>query len=530
MTQASTIRSATTPAIARARRLLASTCAAAALAAVLAVGAAATPALAQGAPALDASKLPRPASVRVLAALPESTIFLASEPVSEAAKSALRLLESSGWVRYVSPRSQPANSATSETHYLKKGAQGLTLFVQLSPAQGNATSVSYIPMPLSRDLPFPAGGTDIRFSPEPFHLDATTALSKESLLGFYRTELAAAGWSLHSSSDGAAPKTIPAEAGTEIAFFTHGAMGALHVVTRTKDGGSTVAIRSVPASLLPGAQVARAAEPTRPPQAPTPSPAHTQMSQMMDSMAQDLMKQALQPAKPQGLDAAMAAARSAGVTIPTPGRAQPATPAATAAAEPALERDEIGGMPVPKHASQKSQEKTPFRLEVRATVRASSASVLDFYRRELGGLGWREAGQVRNEGDRTIQSFTSPEGPAVLTLERKGRDISVALLQRKEAEARKAGLMPKAGQAKLLFGSMMDGDATVIVGGRSIKIASGVGSKAPDGPSLDVAPGVHRVTIKAAGKPDVVETMTVRADDVWGVLLGPGGALPLPLY
>ncbi len=465
--------------------------------------------------------------------MPESTIFLASEPVSEAAKSALKLLEAGGWARYVSPRSQPANSATSETHYLKKGGQGLTLFVQLSPAQANATTVSYIPMPLSRDLPFPAGGTDIRFSPEPFHLDATTSLSKEALLGFYRTELTAAGWALHSSSDGSAPKTIPAEAGTHIAFFTHGTMGALHLVTRTRDAGSTVAIRSVPASLLPGAQVARAPEPTPPPQAPTPSPAHAQMSQMMDSMAQDLMKQAMQPPKPQGLEAAIAAARSAGVTIPTPGRAQPAAAPQAASApapEPALERDEFGGMPVPKSASQKSREKTPYRIEVQATVRASSASVLDFYRRELGGLGWREAGAVRNEGDKTILSFTSDQGPAVLTLERKGREVAIALLQRDEAAVRKAGLMPKAGQAKLMFGSMMDGDATVLVGGRTFKLAPGVGSKAPDGPSLDVTPGVHKVTIKSAGKPDMVETVTVRANDVWGVLLGPGGALPLPLY
>ncbi len=530
MTQASMILRS--PATARVRRLLTTTCAAAVLAVGIAMAGGAQPAFAQGAPAVDASKLPRPSSARVLAAMPESAIFLSSEPVADAAKTALKLLEGGGWTRYVNPRSQPANSATSETHYLKKGAQGLTLFVQLSPAQANATSISYIPTPISRDLPFPAGGTDIRFAPEPFHLDATTALTKEALLAFYRTELTAAGWALHSSSDGSAPKTIQAEAGTHIAFFTHASMGALHVVSRTKDAGSTIAIRSIPASLLPGAQVAKAPEPTPPPQPSPQASAHAQMSQTMDAMAQDLMKQAMQPPKPQGLDAAMAAARSAGITIPVPGKAQPtsATPAPAAVTEPALERDEIGGLPVPKSASQKSQEKTPFRLEVQATVRASADNVLQFYRRELGSLGWREAGTARNEGNRTIQTFTSPEGPAVLTLERKGRDMSISLLQRKEAEARKAGLMPKAGQAKLMFGSMMDGDATVMVGGRSLKIASGVGSKAPDGPSLDVAPGVHKVTIKTAGKPDIVETVTVRADDVWGVLLGPGGALPLPLY
>ncbi len=245
MTQASTFRFTSALTTGRTRRLLATTC----MAACLAVGLAATSAFAQGAPAVDASKLPRPASVRVLAAMPESTIFLASEPVSEAAKSALKLLEAAAG-RASSARVAAREFRDERNALPQEGGQGLTLFVQLSPAQANATTVSYIPMPLSRDLPFPARGTDIRFSPEPFHLDATTSLSKEALLGFYRTELTAAGWALHSSSDGSAPKTIPAEAGTHIAFFTHGTMGALHVVTRTKDAGSTVAIRSVPASLL----------------------------------------------------------------------------------------------------------------------------------------------------------------------------------------------------------------------------------------------------------------------------------------
>ena len=431
------------------------------------------------------------------------------------------------------PQLQPANSATGETHYLKKGPLGLTLFVQAAPAQGNVTSVSYIPTPITRDLPFPAGGTDIRFASEPFHLDATAALSRDAMLAFYRAELSKAGWALHSSSDGNAPKQIAAEAGTQIAFLTHPGMGALHLVVREAAGGSSVAIRTVPASLLPGATVARAPEPAATPAA-APSlqaNAHAQMSQSMNAMAQDLMKQAMQqPPKPQGIEAAMAAARSAGVKIDIPGKPQAASATPVPAAdEPALERDILGGLPIPKSASQRSQEKTPWRLEVNAVVRAGTNNVLGFYRRELGALGWREADAPRNEGDRTILAFTSAEGPATLTLERKGKDTSATLLLRKEGEARKAGMMPKPGQARIMFGSMMDGEATVVVGGKTLKVGAGVGAKTPDGPSLEVAPGAHKVTIRSSGKPDVVETVTVKANDIWGVLLGPGGALPLPL-
>jgi hypothetical protein len=508
-------------------RLLAATCAVAFL-----IGAGL--AHAQSPAALDTSTLPRPAAIKQLVALPQTTIILSADPVPVATKAALALLEKAGWQRYLRPGSNIPVTPTSETHQLKKGAQALTLFVQTAPAHNNATAINYTPSPLSRDLPFPAEATNIVFSESPLHLDATVLQAHEALLAFYRTALGKAGWTLHSASDGSAAMKLTTEAAMHHAFFTHGTYGALHVTARQRqDGQSTIAIRAVPASVLPGAQVARQPEP----QAPQPNPhldAHKAMSQKMDGIAADMMKQALRPSPPPsgGVEGALAAARAAGVRIDMPGKNQPAgsAPAPEAAKEPALERDEVSGLPVPKGASSKGHEKTPWRLEVNATVKASPASILAFYQSELAAKGWREDGPVRNEGKRMIQPYTSAEGPAVLTLERKGSDTAISLLLRKEAEARKAGMLPKAGQAKLVFASMMEAEATVVTGGRTIKIAAGVGSKAPDGPSLEVAPGAHKVTIKSPGKPDVTETVTVRADDIWGVLLGPGGALSVPMY
>ncbi|MGL4440078.1 MAG: hypothetical protein ACRCUE_12485, partial [Bosea sp. (in: a-proteobacteria)] len=416
---------------------------------------------------LDTTKLPRPAAIRQLAAFPQTTIILSAESVPAATKAALALLEANGWQRYLSPTSQIVQQPTSETHQLKRGTQALTLFVQVAPAHNNATSISYSEVPLNVDLAFHNKATDIRFSPSPLHLDARVPMAHDALLAYYRAELITAGWALHSASDGSAPMRVTTGEGMQHAFFTHGSLGAIHVTAKAADSGmSTIAIRAVPASVLPGAQVARAPDPT--PAAPQPNPyaaAHAQMSRQVDAVTQDLMKQALQPpAKPPSIDAALAAARNAGVTINMPGRPQTpavasAAPAQEAVNEPALERDEVGGLPVPKASSSKAQERTPFRVEIHAAVNASPASVLAFYRRELVTLGWRETAPAKTNVQTTVVTYTSAEGPAVLTLTRKGKETTISLLQRKENEARKSGLMPRAGQAKIVFGSMMDEDS-----------------------------------------------------------------------
>ncbi len=476
--------------------------------------------------ALDTSKLPRLPAMKVLVALPQTTIILSAETVPTATKAALDLLEANGWQRYESPGAQ----AGGPIHQMKKGQQALTVFVQAAPAHNNATSISYTEMPLSRDLPFPVRSSGIRFAPDSLHLDATVPMPHTAVLASYRAELVALGWVLHSASDGSAAMKIPTGDGMHHAFFTHPAQGALHVTAKgLGQDASSLTVRAVPLSVLPGAPTARV--PAVPaPQPPPQTEDHARLNRQFDALTQDVMRQALQPspaAPGSGIDAALAAARAAGVRVDIAGRTQPT---AKADAEPALERDQAGGLPVPKGATSKSHETTNWRIEVTATLKASPDSVLAFYGRELAALGWREAAPVKSEGNRVSASYASAEGPAFLTIERKGRETTVTLLLRKEAEARKAGVMPKTGHARILFGNTMDAEATVFVGGKTLKVGSGVGAKKPDGPSLEVLPGVHRITFRSPNQPEVVETVTVRADDVWGVLLGPGGALPLPMY
>ncbi len=196
----------------------------------------------------------------------------------------------------------------------------------------------------------------------------------------------------------------------------------------------------------------------------------------------------------------------------------------------ALEVEDSGGLPVPKPNSSVGKTRSLFRIEASATVKARVDTVLAFYKRELSARGWSEIGAAKVSSDTTTADFKAPEGPARLTIERKGGETYVTLAVRQEAEARKSGLMPKSGTVRLLFGSMADGPAVVTVAGRTVNVAPGVGQKGTDGPTLEVKPGTLKVTVKVGKQPPQTETVPVAEGEIWGLLIGPGGILPLQAY
>ncbi|HEY1983166.1 MAG TPA: hypothetical protein VGH13_24050 [Xanthobacteraceae bacterium] len=205
--------------------------------------------------------------------------------------------------------------------------------------------------------------------------------------------------------------------------------------------------------------------------------------------------------------------------------------ASAQASDQDLEAEINGGLPVPKEHTLSEGAQTPFRNEVSASVPADLAVVLAFYRRELGKLNWTEdAKGAVVAADRAVVVFASPDGPAVLKLGRKNGETSVNLAVRNPQAAAKAGIMPKTGQAKVLFGNALPADAAVTINNRTVKVSGGVGTKGPDGPSLDLAPGKYSYSIKMPGGPAQRDDVEIGADETWGLLIGPGGALPLQMY
>ena len=196
-----------------------------------------------------------------------------------------------------------------------------------------------------------------------------------------------------------------------------------------------------------------------------------------------------------------------------------------------LEVEEVAGLPAPKSSSSKGSEKTPFRLVVSAQVNADFQSVLAFYRRELEKRGWKEQDtKVKTKPGELAFGYVSPEGPAVLKLSSSNEDTAITLTVRKPAEAQKAGVLPKPGQSKLLFGNMMPAAAVVTINNKTVKVGAGVGAKAPDGPTLDLPPGKYKFSFKAGKAPAQSDEIEIAADETWGILIGPGGALALHAY
>lgn len=216
------------------------------------------------------------------------------------------------------------------------------------------------------------------------------------------------------------------------------------------------------------------------------------------------------------------------------GAPTPDAPAQAAAASPPSAEDlvveETGGLPVPRRHTMSEATKTPFRRELNATVPLDLAVVLDFYRRELGTRGWtEEAKGAVVAPDRATIVFTSPEGPAVLKLSRKGKDTIISLSVKNPDAAKTAGVLPPAGKARVMFGNILPRAASLVFNRKTIKVPANAGAKAPDGPALDLAPGRYTYSIRTGGKveTDVVE---LNADETWGLMIGPGGVLALQAY
>jgi hypothetical protein len=214
----------------------------------------------------------------------------------------------------------------------------------------------------------------------------------------------------------------------------------------------------------------------------------------------------------------------------TPSRtAAPNAPAPASAED--LEAEESGGLPVPKRHTMSEGTTTPFRHDLKASVPLALNDVLGFYRRELGKRNWKEEtkGAVVT-GNKVVLAYATAEGPAVLKLDRKDKEIGVDLVVKNPSAAGKAGILPKPGQVKVMFGNINGTEAAITFNNKAIKVAAGAGTKGPDGPLLDVPPGKYKYSIKLPGKPLQNDEVVLGADEIWGLMVGPGGVLPLQVY
>ena len=204
--------------------------------------------------------------------------------------------------------------------------------------------------------------------------------------------------------------------------------------------------------------------------------------------------------------------------------------AAPAATTEDLEVEETGGLPVPKNRTSSETDTTPLRRALTAETPLDLKSVLGFYRQELGKRGWKEeaTGAAVADANATL-NFTSPDGPAVLKLERKDDATAISLVVSNQAKAAQSGMMAKPGKVKAMFGNLLSAPVTFTINKQTVKVAPGVGANGPGGPTLELPPGKYKVSMKA-GQLTVSEDVEVGADEIWGFMAGPGGLMPMQIH
>ena len=210
--------------------------------------------------------------------------------------------------------------------------------------------------------------------------------------------------------------------------------------------------------------------------------------------------------------------------------AEKAAAAPTPTAED-LAVEEMGGLPYPNNHTLAEAEGTPLRHALTVETALDLQSVLGFYRQELGKRGWKEdAPTAAVAGASATLRFMTPDGPAVLKLERKDDVTTVNLVVSNQAKAKASGLTAKPGKVKAMFGNALSAPATITINKQSVKVPPGAGANGPGGPTLELPAGTYKVTMKVAGQSDASVDVTIGADEIWGFMAGPGGLMPMQIH
>ncbi len=189
--------------------------------------------------------------------------------------------------------------------------------------------------------------------------------------------------------------------------------------------------------------------------------------------------------------------------------------------------EDSNGFPIPTDHSSSGSENTLFRRTITVSVSNSVKSVVEFYRTELGKKGWKEqADKAVMKDDAANMVFDSPDGAVAVKITREGDQTNVGLTTHDQAAASKSPLFPKPGQIKVAIGNLTEKAAEVTIAGKKIKVPAGAGTKAPDGPTLDLPPGKIEVTLKGGAK----DTFDAGPDEIWMAMIGPGGLLFVQAY
>ena len=193
------------------------------------------------------------------------------------------------------------------------------------------------------------------------------------------------------------------------------------------------------------------------------------------------------------------------------------------------------GLPVPSDYANYSGESSPYRRTATTTSPSALKLVLEFYRSELSARQWHELPSTVGATDTQATLLFENNEPSRLELKLTqnadgGTDIS--LIAKMEGGAKKDGILPPAGQARIYFGNITEGQVVFAINQKEIKV--GVQDPSQTSmkgvPFIDVSPGEYDFTLTQPGEAPAKDKVAVGSDETWALVAGPGGALALQMY
>jgi hypothetical protein len=153
---------------------------------------------------VDVSTLPRPEGAYVRdedARKNEAHSFHYMVPggIEQTKAAVTRLLAADGWIAYV----EPLEKVRERNLAFKKGGQGVSMFFMTDGTNTTRSGVWMTSHRITTNVPFPPGATDVVYDYNRPLMDAIAPGTVESVLQFFRTELAALGWHDWSAEDAA---------------------------------------------------------------------------------------------------------------------------------------------------------------------------------------------------------------------------------------------------------------------------------------------------------------------------------------
>lgn len=537
---------------------------------------------------LDTRQLPAPQGSKVLFGSQSSTMLVTDLSVADAVEACRDQLRAAGWLEFGPAGTQrAANADNAQLTFRKRGAE-LSAFVAVAPAQGSKTTIQYSTQLLPGELPWPDSAEQVEFDPKRMLLTCQTSASFAEVVDYYRTGLPPLGWTYRDDLD-----QIRDDYGA-LYFDDEEKNRLLVILDRRDAEATKIKVEHVSAAVLAELErregeiidnmtadepmIEKAAISAR----SLPVPA-TASDVQYDSLSEEIRYDATDSVESliefyrDGLgtqqwtedrkftvitnnvgsmtmradDARLSFTLihtglddKTQVRINASGLNWDADPADIAGNEPASSDDDSpvptaaelvaedkNGFPIPSNNTGYEAQNTNFRKQAVATIPASLTAVIEFYRSELPGYEWQEiADEAQIDGQAARLVFQGTTGRLDMRAETAGSAVRVELATKDEAAARRAGILPEPGTARIIVGNMTDSPASMTVGGKSASLKPNEGKNKPDGPSFSLAPGDYRLEAKVGAGGSVVEQIQVGPDETWAVLLSEEGILPLRMY